>query len=323
MNGVIDLVNLEPTTISRDLKGKYLCIYGLPKVGKTTFAVQAPKNLLLAFEKGYNALSGIKVQDINKWSDFKMVLRELEKEEVKEMYDTISIDTIGVMYDMCEQFICASYEVKNLADIPWGVGYTACSKEFDSCLRKIARLGYGLIIIAHVETKKDKIDEETAIERVAPAIPKRAYSIVNQLVDVIGYIGVDFDQDGKSTRILHTRSTPTIAAGSRFPHLPGKIMFGYNEFTEALVRAIEKSTVVDGAIVVDKHIPLVVEKRPFEETVKEGKALWAALIKESPENAEKILKIAEDIFCKPVKLSEIREDQQDLFELLLSDMRNL
>ena len=27
----IDILNLSPTTISRDLKGKYICIYGLPK----------------------------------------------------------------------------------------------------------------------------------------------------------------------------------------------------------------------------------------------------------------------------------------------------
>lgn len=28
---MIDILNLEPTTISRDLKGKYICIYGLPE----------------------------------------------------------------------------------------------------------------------------------------------------------------------------------------------------------------------------------------------------------------------------------------------------
>lgn len=27
----IDILNLTPTTISRDLKGKYICIYGKPK----------------------------------------------------------------------------------------------------------------------------------------------------------------------------------------------------------------------------------------------------------------------------------------------------
>ena len=43
----IDILNIQPTTISRDLKGKYLCLYGQPKVGKTSFAAQAPNNLLL------------------------------------------------------------------------------------------------------------------------------------------------------------------------------------------------------------------------------------------------------------------------------------
>ena len=52
----IDLLNLQPTTISRDLKGKYICLFGKPKVGKTTFAVQAPRNLLVAFEKGYKLI---------------------------------------------------------------------------------------------------------------------------------------------------------------------------------------------------------------------------------------------------------------------------
>ena len=27
----IDLLNLQPTTISRDLKGKYICLFGKPK----------------------------------------------------------------------------------------------------------------------------------------------------------------------------------------------------------------------------------------------------------------------------------------------------
>lgn len=27
----IDILNIQPTTISRDLKGKYLCLYGQPE----------------------------------------------------------------------------------------------------------------------------------------------------------------------------------------------------------------------------------------------------------------------------------------------------
>lgn len=48
----IDLLNLQPTVVSRDLRGKIVMFYGDPKSGKTSNAVKFPKHLLLAFEKG-------------------------------------------------------------------------------------------------------------------------------------------------------------------------------------------------------------------------------------------------------------------------------
>lgn len=92
----IDILNIEPTVISRDLKGKYILLYGKPKSGKTTLASKFPKNLLIAFEKGYNAIDGIRAVDINTWSDFKLVLRQLKLAEAKQMYDTITIDTTTI-----------------------------------------------------------------------------------------------------------------------------------------------------------------------------------------------------------------------------------
>lgn len=61
---MINLINLEPHKISRDLSGYITYIYGAPKIGKTTLGSQMPKPLILAFERGYNALAGVYVQDI-------------------------------------------------------------------------------------------------------------------------------------------------------------------------------------------------------------------------------------------------------------------
>jgi hypothetical protein len=90
------------------------------KVGKTTLACQFPKNLLLGFEHGWNAIAGAKAVDITKWSDFKMVLRQLEKKEAKEMYDTITIDTVGIAWELAEQYVCAQHGVQKISDVPWG-----------------------------------------------------------------------------------------------------------------------------------------------------------------------------------------------------------
>ena len=319
----IDIFNIQPTTISRDLKGKFVCIYSLPKVGKTSMACQFPKNLLLAFEKGYNAIAGIRPQDITKWSDFKLVLRQLEKPEARQIYDTVTIDTVGIAWEMCEQFICAQNGVQKIADIPWGGGYSACKKEFESCLRKITQLGYGLVIIAHVDKRTEKRADDSEVEILGPAIPKRAYEIVNQLVDIIGYIDITWDEEGNSERWLYTRKTPTVMAGSRFKYLAPKIKFGYNELVAAISDAIDKSEKLDGATVVETTEQVVEEALDYKKIREEASALWRELVERDPENAPVILKKVEMIFGRPMKLSEITEDQVDLFNLAVLDMRDM
>jgi hypothetical protein len=61
----IDIFSLEPSVISRDLKGKYIAIYGREKVGKSTFGAHLPRALFCNFEVGTNFLS-VKKQNISK-----------------------------------------------------------------------------------------------------------------------------------------------------------------------------------------------------------------------------------------------------------------
>lgn len=319
----IDILNIKPTVISRDLKGKFVCIYSLPKVGKTSLACQFPKNLLLGFEHGWNALAGIKPQEITKWADFKQVIRQLEKPEARQMYDTITIDTVGIAWQMCEDFICAQNGVQKIGDVPWGGGYSACKKEFENCLRKITQLGYGLVIIAHVEKRIEKRADDSEVEILGPAIPKRAYEIVNQLVDIIGYIDITWDEEGNSERWLYTRKTPTVMAGSRFKYLAPKIKFGYQELVDAIADAIDKSEKLDGATVVDHQETEIKEELSFNAIREEAEDLWAKLIEINPENSRAILKKVEMIFGRTMKLSEITEDQVDLFYLVVLDMRDM
>ena len=319
----IDIFNIQPTTISRDLKGKFVCIYSLPKVGKTSMACQFPKNLLCAFEKGYNAIAGVKPIDVTKWSDLKLVLRQLEKPEARLLYDTVTIDTVGIAWEMCEQFVCAQNGVQKIADIPWGGGYSACKKEFESCLRKITQLGYGLVIIAHVDKRTEKRADDSEVEILGPAIPKRAYEIVNQLVDIIGYIDVTWDEEGNSERWLYTRKTPTVMAGSRFKYLAPKIKFGYQELVNAISDAIDQSEKLDGAMVVETSELIMEEALDYKKIRERASALWADLVERDEDNAAVILKKVEMIFGRQIKLSEITEDQVDLFNLVVLEMEDM
>jgi hypothetical protein len=48
----INLLNVQPHKVSRDLSGYITFLFGPAKSGKTTFGTQMPGHLLLAFERG-------------------------------------------------------------------------------------------------------------------------------------------------------------------------------------------------------------------------------------------------------------------------------
>ena len=322
----IDILKLEPTTISRDLKGKYVLVYGAPKVGKTSFAARFKKNLLCAFEMGYNAIDGIYAQPIQKWSDFKLLLRQLEQPAAKEKFDTVTLDTVSIAYDLCEQYVCAQNSVQKINEIPWGQGYTQVKAEFEASLRKITMLGYGLILIAHQEIRKETVDGND-VEYYSPALNKRCYEICNRLVDVIGYIAVEWDAEGNSERYLYTRQTPRVLAGSRYKYLAPKIKFGYQELVDAIGQAIDMSAEKDGATVVDKQAEVSEEKLDYNALRAEAQELWTKMVgvgdNANEEMAKRIMKRVEMIFGHPMKISEITEDQVDLLQLVVIDMRDL
>ena len=72
---MINLLDIQPHKVSTDLSGYITYIYGAPKTGKTTLATQMPDAILLALEKGYNALPGVMAQDITSWGEMKQVYR--------------------------------------------------------------------------------------------------------------------------------------------------------------------------------------------------------------------------------------------------------
>ena len=315
----IDILAIQPQVISRDLRSKYLLLAGAPKIGKTEFCTMAPDALVLAFEIGTNARPGAMIQKIDTWSTFKLVLRQLEKPEAKQKFATICADTIAIAYDLCEQFICAQNGVQKIGDIPYGGGYAALSKEFDSALRKITMMGYGLIMTCHL---KEITDDDGKVIGYKPDLNNRCLKIVNGLVDIIGVITQTWNEKGESQRWIQTRSTPTIVAGSRYKYLEPRIPFGYHEFLEALGAAIDKEQ-ENGALVTDTAPIVEFEKLDYNQIRAEAGELWTTLVEKDAENADRILKKAEMIFGKKIRLSEITEDQTDLFNLVLLDMKDM
>lgn len=325
----IDIFNLTPSVIDKSLKGKYLLLYGRPKCGKTSFAVQAPRALVCAFELGVNALGGTKYVPILRWSDFKKVMSQLKKPQAKEVYDTIVIDTVSIAYDLCENYIVQREGVSTIKDIPFGGGYSMVSNEFRECLREITMLGFGLILICHSkETTSGMVDSDgNPIMMIQPSLSKRPMEICNAICDVIGAINTEFE-NGQPVRYLYTRSTPTIFAGSRYQYLAPKIKFGYQELVDAIGDAIDQAVKLDGAQVTDHTEIAQVKSRPFQEVIDEARTLWTGYLDSAVTEEEKDqrLNIMKDIVKKvfgneDFKLSQAVPSQVDLVDLFCSELK--
>ena len=166
----IDILNLEPSVISRDLKGKYVLVYSQPKVGKTSFAASFPRNLLLAFEKGYNALPGVMAQDVTTWGEMKQVVRELKKPEVKERYKSLIIDTADIAADCCQKYICNQLGIENIGDGGWATnGWAKVKREWEQTFRTVTMEGYALVFISHKKDKTFKRKDGTEYNQIVPS----------------------------------------------------------------------------------------------------------------------------------------------------------
>lgn len=316
-----DLLNLQPSVINTSLSGKTILLAGQPKIGKSEWCATSPRTLIFDFENGYNAHPGVYKVSVSKWSDVKMYLQQLKRDELKEKYSNVAFDTISVAWDLCTQYICAQSGVSKIGEIPYGAGYKARDDEFANTLRSFIMLDYGLILTCHIKETVVGTQDNVDVISLKPDLDKRCLPIVNSLVDVIGVIQQTWDDQGNSQRWLLTKATPTITAGSRWAHLDAKIPFGYQSLEAAIARAIEAEANAGASVVSEK--PTAEKNRPFKETVEEGRALWNQLVALDPNNSEKIMKIVSDIFGKTIRLSEITEEQQDLFELVILGMKNL
>jgi hypothetical protein len=327
------LLSIKPHKVSRDLKGYSVFFYGDPKSGKTTIASKFPDALLLAFEKGYNAIPGIMVKPLNTWSEFKKTLRELKDPEVKEQFKTVIIDTADIAYMLCEKWVCQQesnekVDYTTIGDIPYGKGYKLAEKEFDEALRAIIQMDYGLVIISHSIDKTFTDENNKDFNQIVPTLDNRARKICERTCDIIGYArSIQTDEGKRST--LYLRQTSRFVAGSRFKYMPNAIDFTYENLVNAIQDAIDKEAKeFSGTLVTDESVNTQKAVNEYEYDFDALKAEFQTIVGDlmstgSPTMGSKIQKIIEAHLGKGKKAVDCTPDQAAELDLIVYDLKQL
>lgn len=324
----IDLLGIQPHKVSRDLSGYITFIYGAPKTGKTTLATQMPGALLLAFEKGYNALPGVMAQDITTWGEMKQVYRELKKPEVQAVYKSLIIDTVDIAASLCQKYICNQLGIDNIGDGGWSNnGWDKYKKEFEEVFRGLTMMGYAVVFISHSKetTQKDLSGKEfTAIR---PSVQSSALSIIENMADIYGYARQVDKEDGTTSVVLTLRApaSANISCGGRFKYITPQIEFTYDNLAKALVDAIDKEAQENGNKYVTeaREVPNIVKEYDFDALMSEFETIVGGLMtKDQNYYAPRITQIIEKYLGKGKKMAGVTRDQAEFVYLIVDEIKS-
>ena len=336
----LDLLTVKEHQVKAGVQGKMFLIYGGPKTGKTTTACQFSKPLLLAFEPGYNLIDGIKAVSVTSWVDMKNYAKQLKKPEVREMYDTLIIDTAPLMWGLAEKFVKTQKDIEDLTDLGFGKGYRAVRDEFQDVINSLGQMGYTLVFISHAE-KKDYVDAlGVSHSGITPAMDKRPREIISGLVDVFMFVCQESDGNGGNHPVAFLRGGTygdvEIEAGSRYGDgLPVKINFNYDELVKAVQSAdeamlsagvkisTENKTILEEA----KEAEATTKKKSFSEVYKEVTTtinkLKERIVAGESDLAETMTGIIDQYLGVGKKITEATPAQQDLVEAALAELKEL
>lgn len=300
------------------------------KTGKTTTACRFPESLLLGFEKGYNAIPNIRAVPVNRWSEFKQIIKQLKSDEAHNMYSNIIVDTADIAFDLCEKYVCDANGVSKISEIPYGGGYTQAKREFDEALRAIPQMGYGLIMISHAQDKTFTDEDGNEYNKIVPTLGNQPRLVVDRMSDIIGYARPVQEEDGTIRTLLFMRGTPRFDAGSRFKYTPDYIEFTYDNLVKAIGDAIdaqEKESGKGSVVETKEEAQTQVEELDFDALLSEfnnmTKAVQQNVSKEDFNKVwgPKIVEITSKYLGKGKKVRDITSEQVEQLALIVDDLR--
>ena len=317
----INLLELQPNKVSRDLSGYITYIYGPGGAGKTTFGASCKKPLLLAFELGYKALPGVIAQPVQTWGEVKQVLRDLKKPEVKDVFSTIVVDTVDIASQLCEKYMCNQLGIENIGDGGWTTnGWAKAKKEWEQTWRAFTMEGYAVVFISHSKDKVFKKKDGTEYNQIVPSCPTAYEEIIKNMVDIMGYINID---NGQRKLILRS-ADDSVDCKSRFKMIAPEITFGYNELVDALNEAIDKeAALTNGEFVTDESFKAPeVTDYDYDSLMAEFKDMVSVVMAKNQTNAVNLTAIVDKYLGKGKKVADATPDQAELIYLIINEIKS-
>lgn len=219
------MIELPTTKIPAETQDpKYLILFGLPKVGKTTILSTLDNNLILDMENGSTYVDALKLK-INNLKDLKEAIKAIK--QAGKPYKYITIDTITAVEEMAKPLAINMYqnspsysakyaEVTDIALLPNGQGWGFLRTAIETIIDLVASATDNLIICGHVkDTSLNEGIDGTVKDLDLTGKVKR---ILSARSDAIGFV----HRDENSNLCINFGQNGEVLTGARPAHLANK-----------------------------------------------------------------------------------------------------
>ena len=247
VENILNLKNESNKISLRPDSYNYL-FYGIPGSGKTSIAAAMfPNHLMIQGEIGSKGILGVRGVPVADYKDLVDVCRVLSKDEVREAYDTIIVDTATKIGKIIESFITNKHGKEVMKDVyTRGGAYPLIDKYWDECFNKVKSKGYNFVWLCHAaadDVKDPSNDDKVLYKRYYPKLSGRISGLIEPEVDYTFFFTLS-SQDKVSVVTARTKKNegknrtnvckkmPTVIELSDNPTESAKIIL--NELTESI-----------------------------------------------------------------------------------------
>lgn len=223
-------------------------IYGVEKIGKSTFAADAPDPIFIGAEDGTAQLDVSRFPQPETWTDVLDAIEELRT--AKHSFKTAVIDSLDWVEPLLWRYICDRDGKKDIEDYGFGKGYTVALDEWRRLLAKLERLSVErsmhIVLIAHSWIKPFKDPNSDGYDRYELKVHAKAGGLIKEWCDAVFFaqyetFTVKSDRDKRvrgvdsGARVIHTQRRAAWDAGNRYS-LPEVMPLSWDEFAAGVRR---------------------------------------------------------------------------------------
>ncbi|MBF0185598.1 MAG: ATP-binding protein [Magnetococcales bacterium] len=216
-----------------------ILLYGVPGVGKSTFAARAPRPVFIITEDGLGLLQVTSFPLASTYDDVMGALDCLINEQ--HDFESVVLDSLDWLEPLIWAKVCQAHRVNSIEELGYGKGYVAALDYWRSYLDRLNRLrsekSMVVVQVAHSTIRRFDSPEHEPFDRYDVKLHQKAAALVQEYSDCVLFANykvfttkadVGFGQRvnravGNGERLLFTQERPAFLAKNRYglpPELP-------------------------------------------------------------------------------------------------------